>query len=176
MRVRNSMLRIGALLLGAALLAAAAPVPRPAPAFTFNNPANQPTLLQSYKGQVVVVEFLLTRCPHCWRTSQMVNHLQQELGPRGLQALAVAFDQDLTPARAGTFGKLAAINFPVGAATGEQVDAFLGRAAGEQFQVPQIVVIDRAGVIRAQSKPSHESALENEADLRHIVEPLLAEK
>src|SRR5262249_48230061 len=69
MRTRRSFSLAG-LLFAAWLLAAAAPVPRPAPAFTFAEPAGKQTPLASLQGKVVVIEFLLTRCPHCWRVAQ----------------------------------------------------------------------------------------------------------
>jgi peroxiredoxin len=176
MRVRNRLLTCLAVALGAGLLAAAAPVPRPAPALAFADPANQPTSLQAYRGKVVMIEFLLTHCPHCWRLSQTVTRLQHDLGPRGFQAIGIAFDKDLLPAQVSNFAKLANAGFPVGLATSDQVDAFLGRGAGEQFQVPQIVIVDRGGTIRAQSHATKETTLESEADLRHLLESLLAEK
>jgi peroxiredoxin len=175
MRVRKLFLMLG-LVLGAWLLAGAAPVPRKAPAFTFIGPAGQQTPLASFKGKVVAIEFLLTDCPHCWRLAQTLNKLQQELGPRGLQALGIALDKDLTAPRASDFAAKAAVSFPIGAATADQVDAFLGREAGERFRVPQLVVIDRAGVIRAQSHAIHEVSLEDEAHLRKLIADLLREE
>jgi peroxiredoxin len=163
------------LVLAACLLAAAAPVPRQAPGFTFAEPADKQTPLASWKGKVVVIEFMLTQCPHCWRLAQTLNRLQRELGPRGVQAVAVAFDRDLTPATASDFAGRAAIGFPVAVATSAQVDAFLGREPQERLQVPQLVVIDRAGVIRAQSHATHETKLEDEAYLRKLIEGLLKE-
>jgi hypothetical protein len=45
----------------------------------------------------------------------------------------------------------------------------------ERFQVPQVVVIDRAGVIRAQSRPTGESDLTDESYLRNLIRGLLSE-
>jgi len=51
----------------------------------------------------------------------------------------------------------------------------LCRGERERFQVPQVVVIDRAGVIRAQSRPSGEANLTDESYLRNLVRELLDE-
>ncbi|HET7177504.1 MAG TPA: TlpA disulfide reductase family protein [Solirubrobacterales bacterium] len=174
MRVRHPFSRAG-WALGAWLLVAAAPVPRPAPAFTFALPAGKPAPLASFQGKVVVIEFLLVRCPHCWRLAQTLDRLHRELGPRGVQAIGVAFDPDLTAKGASEFAARAAVGFPVALAAPDQVDAFLGRQAPERLQVPQLVVVDRAGVIRAQSRATHETDLEDEATLRRAIEGLLAE-
>jgi hypothetical protein len=51
------------------------------------------------------------------------------------------------------------------------VDSYLGRSVMERLMVPQIVVIDRQGVIRAQSDRN----LEEEGYLRTLIEKLLRE-
>ena len=43
----------------------------------------------------------------------------------------------------------------------------------ERLMVPQIVVIDRTGVIRAQSQPQGETDLESEVYLRTLIDHLL---
>jgi peroxiredoxin len=177
MRVRT--LVIAALGLSVALaaqpLAGAAPVPRPSPGLTLVEPAGKPLELASFKGKVVAVEFLLTNCPHCWRVAQTLTKLQQELGPRGFQALAVAFDAKVSGERVADFVKRSRVAFPVGSTSADKVDGYLGRQAGERFQVPQVVILDRAGTIRAQSQPVGEKALEDEAALRKLIAGLLDE-
>jgi len=177
MRIRQRQ-RIGAafsLALGTLWLAAAAPVPRQAPAFAFADADGKQMQLASFKGKVVVVELLLTRCPHCWRVAQTLARLQRELGARGFQPISIAFDNDASGPLVRNFAGRAKIAYPVGYAAAGQVDAFLGREEKERFQVPQLVVIDRAGVIRAQSLPVGETRLEDEASLRRLVDGLLKE-
>jgi hypothetical protein len=67
------------------------------------------------------------------------------------------------------------LNYLVGYTTSDQVDRYLGRSPVVRLQVPQVVVIDRAGVIRAQSRPSGEANLIDEAYLRNLVRELLDE-
>src|SRR5437588_5925643 len=155
MRVRSLAIVIPVLsaVLAALPLAGAAPVPRPSPGLTLVEPSGKPIELASFKGKVVAVEFLLTNCPHCWRVAQTLSRLQQDLGPRGFQAVAVAFDANVSGAQMADFVKRSRVAFPVGSTSAGKVDGFLGRAAGERFQVPQVVVLDRAGTIRAQSRP-----------------------
>ncbi len=162
--------------LATAALTAAPPVPRLAPALVLTNPAGQPVqLAASKKGDVVIVEFLLTHCPHCWRVAQTIGKLQAALGAQGLEAMAVAFDTDANGPLVADFATRSAITFPVAYTTGSQVDSFLGRQPSERFQVPQVVVIDRAGMIRAQSHPVKETNLEDGTYLRGLVEGLLKE-
>src|SRR5258708_3751663 len=172
LRVRNLVI---VLLVFSAPLHGAAPVPRPSPGLTLVDPAGKPLELASFKGKVVAVEFLLTNCPHCWRVAQTLTRLQQELGPRGFQAIAVAFDANVSGPLVADFAKRSRVAFPVGSTSADKVDGYLGRQAGERFQVPQVVILDRAGTIRAQSRPVGEATLEDEAALRKLIAGLLDE-
>ena len=67
------------------------------------------------------------------------------------------------------------ITYPIGYSSSVAVDGYLGRDAKERLQVPQIVVIDRKGVIRAQSRPVRELNLEDENYLRNLIDTLLKE-
>ncbi|HKV42302.1 MAG TPA: hypothetical protein VJX67_24075, partial [Blastocatellia bacterium] len=64
---------------------------------------------------------------------------------------------------------------PVGYTTSGNVDSYLGRAPAERVGAPQIVVIDRKGVIRAQSRPVGEKNLDDETYLRKLISGLLNE-
>ena len=108
----------------------------------------------------MVLEFLLTRCNHCLRVAQTINSLQRELAPRGFRAIGVAFDAGANGLAVNNIVQLLKLNYPIGYTTSDQVDGFLGRAPMQRFQVPQLVVIDRNGMIRAQSRPVGEVNLE----------------
>jgi thiol-disulfide isomerase/thioredoxin len=129
--------------------------------------------LSSLKGQVVVVEFLLTNCPHCQRVAQMISRLHRELGPRGLRPIGIAFDVNITEPMVTDFARRLGAAYPIGYCPAAAVDSFLGRGVTERFMVPQIVVIDRMGVIRAQSRPQGEKDLEDESYLRTLLDDLL---
>ena len=65
---------------------AAAKIPRPAPDLSFFLPSGQEVKLGNFKGKVVALEFLLTTCPHCKRTSQTMQKLYQEFAPKGFHS------------------------------------------------------------------------------------------
>jgi peroxiredoxin len=150
-------------------------VPRKAADLTLADPAGAQRQLSSYKGKVVVVEFMLTHCPHCWRVGQTLEKLQKELGPRGLQAIAVAFDKDVNGPLVADYVSKSGITYPAASAAFDQVDGFLGRTGNTRAQVPQVVVIDRTGAIRAQSHATGEQDLETEGYLRNLLDGLLKE-
>lgn len=164
-----------AIVLGMTPLLGTSPVPRKSPDLTFRDPAGNQTSLSNFKDKVVLVEFLVMDCPHCVRVTQTVNKLYNELGPRGFQAIGIAFDNPVNGPLVAYFAQYFKITFPVGYTSSDKVDTYLGRPVMQQFQVPQIVVIDGKGVIRAQSHPTGETNLEDETYLRNLIETLLRE-
>jgi peroxiredoxin len=137
-------------------------------------------LLSSFKGKVVVMEFLFVKSQHCVRLAQTLNKLNGELGPRGFQAVGIAFDAPDPRKTGGEY--LAALldslklSYPVGYASAGAVDAYLGRSGNELLAIPQLVVIDRAGVIRAVTGSRVDPKLEDENSLRALIEGLLKER
>ena len=141
-------------------------------------PQGQQILFSSLKGKVAVVQFLFTWCPHCQAFSQVLSQLNTEYGPRGFQALGVAFDDDdgkmpLKDKVTGYTKQYAA--FPVGVSSRTPVLSYLGISELERIGVPQIVVIDRNGVIREQSPSTGGGPLGDPAHLKPLIESLLAE-
>ncbi|HEY1526205.1 MAG TPA: TlpA disulfide reductase family protein [Candidatus Angelobacter sp.] len=153
---------------------------RKSPEFTIADSSGKTTQLSSFKGKVVVVEFLFIKSEHCMRVATMLNKLNSELGPRGFQAVGIAFDPPNTP---GSGAQLlpALVNYlkltyPMGYASKDAVDSYLGRSGNEILNIPQVVVIDRAGMIRATSGGrGGDPALEDENSLRNLIEGLLKE-
>jgi len=158
------------LILGASAWAIS-PVPRKSPEFVITEPSGKQVLLSSLKGKVVLIEFLMTNCPHCARASATIGKLRLELGSRGFEPIGIAFQPGLTPRMVTDFVGQFRIGYPVGYSSPKEVDSYLGRSVMERLMVPQIVVIDRQGVIRAQNDRN----LEDENYLRALVEKLLRE-
>lgn len=174
--MRNATLGL-ALTLGITLglpVEAAAPVPRPSKEFTVATPQGKQILFSSLKGKVVVAQFLFTWCPHCQAFSKMLTQLNNEFGARGFQAMGVAFDDDLTKEKTVAYMQEHA-GFPVGMSSRQTVLSYLGISDMERLGVPQIVVIDKKGVIREQSSVQGGGELGNAAHLIPLIESLLAE-
>lgn len=161
------------------LPAMSAPLPRASPEFSINPPTGKTMLLSSLKGKVVVMEFLFVKSQHCLRVARMLNDLQAELGPRGFQSIAVAFD---APNAATTGGDLLGpvidylrLTYPVGYSTRTAVDGYLSRSSSEILSIPQLVVIDRTGTIRAATGTGPNPSLEDANFLRTFANALLNE-
>ena len=151
-------------------------VPRQSPDFSVYEPAAKQTVrISDLKGKVVVIEFMFLQSAHCLRVAQMLNDLHKELGPRGLQPVGIVFGPNMSQSAVTSFVQYFKLGYPVGYASTEQVDGYMGRGAKEVLNIPQIVVIDRAGMIRAQNGSKYDTALENEGSLRELLERLLKE-
>jgi peroxiredoxin len=156
-------------------LLAAPPVPRPAQEITIETPEGKLSVPRAFRGKVVVMQFLYTTCTHCQATARMLSGLERDLGPRGFQVVGVAFNEEAqnSPEAIHRFVAANQVNFPVGAASREAVMKYLGISVVERFVVPQIMIVDRKGVIRAQSDFMGTSELQDEAWLRRFISGLL---
>ena len=176
MRTMRTIVPKAALLLVAAIsLYAAAPVPRPAPALTFTEPSGKATSIASLKGKVVVVQFLLTTCPHCQAFSRVLTQVANEFGPK-VQAVGIAFDQD-DAKNVPSYIKNIGTNFPVGSANQQAIPSFLGISVMDysRMRVPQVVVIDKKGVIRGQTDINGGGPVGAEASLKALLNTLVKE-
>jgi peroxiredoxin len=161
---------------GVSPVVATMPVPRKSPDLVIGVTSGKPMRLSSYSGKVVVLEFLVTNCPHCFRVANTISKLQWEMGSRGLQSIGIAFDKGVDAQTVTKFTGKLAITYPVGYVSSDKVDSYLGRTADDRFRLPQMVVIDRKGMIRAQSQPNGEKNLEDETYLRNLLDTLLKER
>jgi peroxiredoxin len=157
-----------------ALPAFAATVPRPAPNLSFSLPNGKTVSLNDYKGKVVAVEVLMTTCPACQRTSGTMQKLYQELGPKGFQPLGLAIN-DTTGALVPAFVRDQGLSYPVGFGDRDKAMAFLQHSMMMTLMVPQVVIVDKDGTIRAQLDGTNDFFRNEEANLRKLVESLLAE-
>jgi peroxiredoxin len=154
---------------------AAAQVPRKSPDLPIKTPSGQDILLSHYRGKVVLVEFLLTTCPTCQRTSQLMNKLYAEYGPRGFQPLGVAID-DRAASLVGAYVQKFGLQYPVGFVLREQALDYLQHSVVQRFSVPRLVLIDRSGTIRQQPGGDPAFYANEEQLLRTWIEELLTEQ
>jgi peroxiredoxin len=163
----------------AMLAVPSAPVPRKSPEFTIYEPSGRTTLLSSFRGKVVMIEFFFIRSPKCLELAKTMNKLNAEFGARGFQPVAIAFPAPQSDANGPLVSSMVEylkLNYPVGYTNKDDVDQYLSREQKEILRIPQVVIIDRAGMIRAQTG-GHDAnlKLEDEAYLRTLLDGLLEE-
>lgn len=167
-------------LLSVAALAAfsliAADVPRPAPKTVFQA-ANGVTIDTSkHAGKVIALEFLLTTCPHCQKTAQILQRMQDEYGSRGFQALGVATNTEV-PTVVEDFRRQFGVKFPVGWGQRDVVHTYLQHSVMQTMYMPQLIFIDKKGMIRAYYPGGHNfyDDMRQVQNMRDQIEALLKE-
>lgn len=130
-------------------VARAGTLPRAAPEFTINLPGGKPMLLSQYKGKTVALIFILTYCPHCQKIVSFLSQDQNRYGVRGFQVVASAIEDGAAAAVPG-FVKKFNPPFPVGSNARVPVLDFLQHPMAARLIMPQLVFIDRQGMIREQ--------------------------
>ena len=155
-------------------VAAAQAAGRQSPELVINFPNGKQEPLSSFKGKVVLLEIMFTTCPHCAHESHLVSKLNKEYAGRGFQPIGLAINP-MVNMLVGDFEKENNTNFPIGFAEREPALTYLGIDPYTRWAVPQVVIIDRKGVIRAQTPPLSDEKFQDEAWLRQQIEPLLRE-
>ena len=158
----------------AAIPAFAASVPRSAADLSFPVPGGKQVSLDQFKGKVVALEFLLTTCPSCKRTSRIMQQLFGEYADKGFQPLAVAINAG-AETLVGGYAREVGVTYPIGVGDRNMAVAFLGYSAVMRMMMPQLVVIDKKGVIRAQYAGTDRFFRNEEANMRRLLTELLAE-
>jgi peroxiredoxin len=145
---------LSVLLTGAAVVMAQPKVPRLAPEFQIVEASGHTAKLSSFRGDVVLLAFVVTTCSHCQAASKEFEKLQTKFGPRGLHVAEVAFDEN---GDIGGYVQRLRLTFPVGRGNRTDVLAFLGMGEAVRVGTPQVVLIDRLGIVRAQKRAGRHS-------------------
>jgi thiol-disulfide isomerase/thioredoxin len=172
MRLRHSLIALSILATG--LVAQAQTVPRPAGEFAISMPYGGQTLLSQYPGKVVVLAFILTTCPHCQHTTQLLSAIQTEYGARGVQILAAAFNDDAPQLVPGFITQFKP-TFPVGFATRDAALEYEQASLAKPNYVPVLIFIDRHRTIRAEYTGGEDFFKDQEKNIRAMLDTLLKE-
>ena len=135
-------------------------------------PPEEKVALISHEGRVVLLAFISTQCIHCQKVSAIFEQLGREYAGK-LQVAEVAFDEG---ADVAAFKKRFGLTFPVAIGTSDAAHAFLGIPPGARLGTPQVVAIDRDGVIRAQSERMGTPMLQTAEYLRSLLNAMLGSR
>jgi len=160
----------------ASSLAGAMTTPQQAPPLAFRLADQKTTIdLSNYKGKVVVLEFLLTTCPHCQRCSAVMQKLYKEFGEKDVQMLGCAVN-DMSHMLITEYSQKLNLTYPVGYGTRELSHQFLQHPFMKTMYMPQLVIIDRKGVVRFHHPGEDKDFYSNEeANMRKEVALLVKE-
>lgn len=171
---RRTALAVAAAGAHAGLVRAASKLPRPAPDLVVTLNSGSLVKLSGYRGKIVLVELLLTTCPHCARCAAVMQKMVDEYGPKGVAAMGGAVN-DGARADLIRFQLNSGAKFPIGVSDREFAYDQMIQPEKPPVYFPQLFVVDRKGMIRAHYHGSDEFFLDEEKNLRAIVEKLLKE-
>jgi thiol-disulfide isomerase/thioredoxin len=118
-------------------------VPTHRPSFSLVDLDGKQRSSDEYAGKAVLFNFWATWCAPCRREIPMLNALQAEYGPRGLQVLGIAMD---TPENIALYRKELNIEYP--SLQGELEAVAVGRQFGlDLYALPISVFTDKEGRI-----------------------------
>jgi thiol-disulfide isomerase/thioredoxin len=158
-----------------AVLALATPVftaqvPRKAAEFVIQMPDGKQQLLSSWRGKTVVLAFMFTTCPHCQKTAQLLAQVQKEYADKGVQVLGAAFDQGAA-FQVQKFNQVFGVNFPCGYSNMKAVMDFL--QITEPPFVPDLVFIDKTGMVRSQYVGDEQFLNNQEVNIRAELDKMI---
>lgn len=171
---RRSLIAAGAGIAVARLPLSAAPkIPRPAPELAVRLNSGEQVLLSRFKGKIVILEMLLTTCPHCQRCAQVMQKVLDEYSTKGVVALGAAVNDD---ARNDLlrFQATSGAKFPIGTTSHESSEPFI-YAEKPPAYFPQLLLIDRKGQIRAHFPGTDDFFRDEETNLKKQLDRLLSE-
>ena len=151
------------------------PVPRKASEFLITMPDGRTQSVLSLKGHVVVLCFIHTTCPHCQSLTRLMDQYYRQYSNQGFLPVAIAWNEgarELVP----QFVKQFDLYMPVAYSDRAAVLGYLGISMMDQrLVVPQMVWIDRKGMVRAQTPAKGDLAMLNEQYYHKMISTLLAE-
>ncbi|HWB85131.1 MAG TPA: TlpA disulfide reductase family protein [Bryobacteraceae bacterium] len=170
-------MRTVALCLLSAAIAFSAAVPdtvRQSPAFSIQRIGNAPIDVNHYHGKIVALAFISTTCPHCQHLTEVLNTIEKEYTPRGVQFLECAFNPD-AQSSLPQFIQQFHPAFPVGYADRGSVLAYLQYSIldTKPVYVPHMVFLDRRGMIRGDYPGESDFFQNPDASIRNELNQLL---
>lgn len=149
-------------------------VNQPAPELEIKMENGQTVKLSQYKGKPVVLEFFSTTCPHCQKSAEVLEKALRTYGPKGVQVIAVATDENQRK-DFPEFRRKYGATYPMGSIGNQEAYRFFGLSVMRPFYVPTFAFIDRNGVIRErfvggllQNNPNGGPAAEQAELTKHI--------
>lgn len=150
---------------------------KPAPELVIAMNSGEQVLLSKFKGKVVVLEILLTTCPHCQKCAGTMQKLYAEMGG-AFQPLGAAINpNDMGEARLmiPQFISSLGLKYPVGWTQRDMAYGWLGADPGKgSVYFPQVIIIDKMGVVHEYHPATDQKFFDDEENnLRKTITALL---
>jgi peroxiredoxin len=152
--------------------ALAAKTPRPLVTVPIQSPDLKNIDLRKYRGHTVLLMIFSTTCDDCIRMLGMMNKLQTQFGPRGLQVIGAAGDPN-AKFLLGPFIQRYRPLFPIGYIEKDAIIKVAQVAPNTRPVVPILMFIDKWGMVREQYYGDHPIMKSGEPALRALTQAML---
>ena len=132
----------------------------------------KPINLRHYRGRTVILMIFSTACGDCIRMIGMMNDLQQELGPKGLQVIGAAGDP-VAQYTLAPFVQRYRPSFPIGYIDKDAIIKVADVPPGMRPFVPILLFIDKWGMVREQYYGDHPLMKSGEPALKALAKAML---
>jgi len=104
--------------------------------------------LQDYRGKVLLIEIMSTKCPHCLLLSTTLEKVKEKYGDKvGILSVVLPPDNQETVAKYRSVNK---ITVPIVCDQGQMTISYMNARPGVgHIDVPHLFVIDQQGMIRS---------------------------
>ena len=120
---------------------------RRAPGFSLPDSSIRQHDLADYRGKVIVLEIMLTTCPHCAKFAPVLEEVQKKYAGR-VQVLSITNPPDTTTT-VGKFIREQGISYPLLFDCGQAAGSYmLATPQKPSFDIPHIFLIDQNGFIK----------------------------
>lgn len=149
---------------------------RTAPDFSLPDADGKLVRLSSYRGKYVIVDIMLTTCPHCQVAGKVLEKLFKE-NSKQLMVISVATDPSQSLMMLDMYRKTYGFTYPVVMGNWKVFNDYLGVTPGANFHVPSFFFIDPSGEIieeRSPDRPADKDWMANtEQNLEETVKKIL---
>ena len=155
-------------------LYAGLPPGRPLPDVPISQAGGKKLDLKQYRGKALVLTLISTTCVHCGEVIDLLNKIQQEEGPRGLQVVVAAGD-DKASALIGAYAAAHKPNYPFGYVDRPGLIKLADLKPKVRPFVPIMLFVDAKGVVRVELFGNDPLMTKPEGIIRSTIRELLKE-
>jgi thiol-disulfide isomerase/thioredoxin len=124
-------------------------------ALSFKAYGGRDIAIEDYKGQVVMVLFFSTDCPHCQTTARILAPIYRQYQAKGVEFLGLAVNPSAAqnlPAFVSQYG----VEFPVGLGSSMQWSSFAKFSVTKRAYVPHVLFVGKDGQV-AEDHPGEDA-------------------
>jgi len=150
-----------------------AKTPRPLVNVPILTPAQKAIDLRKYRGQTVILVIFSTGCDDCIKTINIMNKLQAELGPKGLQVVGAAGDPNAKYLLEPFIQRYRPL-FPLGYIDKDAIIKVAEIGPKVRPVVPIVMFVDKWGMVREQYFGDHPIFKDPERSLRALAQAVMS--